>query len=187
MRMTARKTYRYIKSDFVKAADTFKTPLTVSRILFFMITPSMVALILYRISHWLYVTNWRVPAWLLWMINQYLTGADIGPATVIGESCFIGHQVGTQLYGRIGKNATMFVAPGIGGGRGEGDVGGGDGLPCVGDNLIMGARSIILGAVRVGDNVTIGACALVVRDIPSGSVVNSRPAQVVTNAVAVTE
>ena len=180
MSITVKQTFLNIKSDFVKAAQVYKTPLTPARVLFFMITPSIVALMLYRLSHLLYMKNWRIPAWLLWMFNQYLTGTDIGPASVIGESCFIGHQVGTQIYGRIGKNATMFATPGIGGGRGEGDVGGGGGLPCIGDNLVMGGRATILGPLRVGDNVTIGACAFVVRDVPSGSVVNGRPSPIVT-------
>lgn len=184
MSITVRQTLHNIKSDFVKAALIYKTPLSISRVLFLMITPSIVALTLYRISHLLYMKGWRIPAWLVWMFNQYLTGTDIGPATSIGESCFIGHQVGTQIYGRIGKNATMFATPGIGGGRSEGDVGGGDGLPCVGDNLIMGGRATILGTVRVGDNVTIGACAFVSRDVPSGAVVNGRPSQVVTKPAA---
>lgn len=157
----------------------YNSSLTLARVLFLMMTPSVVALVLYRISHLLYVKKWRAPAWMIWMLNQYLTGADIGPATVIGESCFIGHQVGTQIYGRVGNNATMYASPGIGGGRGEGDVGGGGGLPCIGDNVIIGGRSVVLGPIRVGDNVTIGACALVMRDVPDGATVNARPSQII--------
>ncbi|CAM9115499.1 hypothetical protein [Mycoplasma todarodis] len=41
----------------------------------------------------------------------------------------------------------------------------------IGDWVIMGANSMIIGDVKVGDNVTIGAGAIVTKDVPSNSVV----------------
>jgi hypothetical protein len=60
----------------------------------------------------------------------------------------------------------MFGGPCIGGGMGRGDVGAGEGLPVIGDNVVIAVRAMIFGPIRIGSNVTIGAGALVVQDLP---------------------
>ncbi len=49
----------------------------------------------------------------------------------------------------------------------------------IGNNVFVGAGSIILCGVTVGDNVVIGAGSVVARDIPSGSVACGNPCVVV--------
>jgi serine O-acetyltransferase len=77
------------------------------------------------------------------LFNHYLTGADITPSSEIGESCYLGHPVGTVISGKLGKNVMMFSAPSIGGGMGRGDVGAGEGLPVIGNNVVIGGRAIL--------------------------------------------
>jgi serine O-acetyltransferase len=136
--------------------------------LFIALTPAVVALTLYRISHYFYVKRLRLLSWPLWLFNQYLTGADISPRSEIGESCYIGHQAGTVISGKLGKNAMLFGGTIIGGGMGGGDVGAGEGLPVIGDNVVIGIRAVILGPIRVGNHVNIGAGALVIKDVEDG-------------------
>lgn len=47
----------------------------------------------------------------------------------------------------------------------------------IGDNVFIGARSVILGGVNIGSNVVIGACSLVNKDIPSNTVYAGVPAK----------
>ena len=49
----------------------------------------------------------------------------------------------------------------------------------IGNNVFVGAESVILPGVTVGDNVIIGANSTVTHDIPSGSVVAGSPARVI--------
>lgn len=49
----------------------------------------------------------------------------------------------------------------------------------IGDNVFIGARSVILPNVEIGDNVVVGAGAIVNRSIPANSVVVGNPARVV--------
>ena len=49
----------------------------------------------------------------------------------------------------------------------------------IGNNVFVGAGSIILPGVTIGDNVVIGAGSVVSKDIPAGSVAVGNPAQVV--------
>jgi serine O-acetyltransferase len=44
------------------------------------------------------------------------------------------------------------------------------GLPVIGNNVVLGARAVVLGPVRIGDNATIGACALVMKDMGEGQI-----------------
>jgi serine O-acetyltransferase len=177
--MTLLQTLRNIKSDYIRMSQMQGIRLLPIRFLFVGITPSIVALTLYRFSHYFYVKRLRFLAWLLWLFNQYLTGVDITPSTEIGESCYIGHPVGTIISGKLGKNVMMFGAPGIGGGMGRGDVGAGEGLPVIGDNVVIGVRAMILGPIRIGNNVTIGAGALVIKDVKDDLCIVCRPATIV--------
>ncbi|MGH8610823.1 MAG: serine O-acetyltransferase [Gammaproteobacteria bacterium] len=174
--MTLLETLRNIKSDYVRMAQMQGIRLFPIRFLFIGITPSIVALTLYRFSHYFYVKRLRILAWLLWLFNRYLTGVDITPSTEIGASCYIGHTVGTVISGKLGNNVMMFNGPCIGGGMGRGDVGAGEGLPVIGDNVVIGARALIGGPIRIGNNVSIGAGALVLKDVKDDGCMVCRPA-----------
>ena len=50
----------------------------------------------------------------------------------------------------------------------------------LGDDVTLGANSVVLGPVRIGDRCIIGAGAVVVSDAPAGSVLVGVPAQVRT-------
>lgn len=47
----------------------------------------------------------------------------------------------------------------------------------IGNNVMVGAGSIILPNVIIGDNVIIGAGSVVTKDVPSGSVIGGNPAR----------
>ena len=177
--MTFLQTLSDIRSDRARAFELMGIRRGLFGSLFVFFMPSIVALSLYRWSRWLYCTRGRFLAWPLWMLNTYLTGADIQPTTVIGHGCYLGHAGGCAIGGKVGNNAMIFGGAVIGGGRGHGDVGGGDGMPVVGNNVVMGHGAKILGPIVVGDDVTVGAMSLVLSDVPSGSVAVGIPARVV--------
>ena len=49
----------------------------------------------------------------------------------------------------------------------------------IGNNVFIGAESVVLPGVTIGDNVIIGANSTVTRDIPEGSVAVGSPARVI--------
>lgn len=49
----------------------------------------------------------------------------------------------------------------------------------IGNNVQIGANSVVLPGVVIGDNVVIGACSLVNRDIPSNTVAVGNPCKVI--------
>ena len=133
--------------------------------------PSYLCVWLHRWSAYNFRQGHRLLARLLWHINLIATGADLSVNSEIGPGLVILHPITTQVFGRIGANCTLWGHGGIGGGVSIEDIGAGPGLPIVGDNVIFGARSMVLGPVSIGDNCVLEPGAIATRDIPSGSIV----------------
>ncbi len=51
----------------------------------------------------------------------------------------------------------------------------------IGNNVFIGARSIIMLGVSIGDNCVIGANSVVITDIPSDSIVAGSPAKIISD------
>lgn len=52
-------------------------------------------------------------------------------------------------------------------------------LPIIGNDVTVGANVVIIGNIIIGNNVIIGAGSVVVKDIPSNSIVAGNPAQII--------
>ena len=57
----------------------------------------------------------------------------------------------------------------------------------IGDNVFVGANSVILPSVKIGDNVVIGAGSVVAKNIPSNSIAVGNPCKVIKNKTAYIE
>lgn len=82
----------------------------------------------------------------------------INQAVVIGENCILRNS--TTIGHRKMPDGTFSKCPRIG------------------NNVDIGANVCIIGGITIGDNVAIGAGAVVVRDVPSNSVVVGNPARI---------
>ena len=49
----------------------------------------------------------------------------------------------------------------------------------LGDNVYVGANSVVFGDIKVGDNCIIGPCSLVNKSIPSNSIVTGNPFEII--------
>jgi acetyltransferase-like isoleucine patch superfamily enzyme len=54
----------------------------------------------------------------------------------------------------------------------------------IGDNVFIGARTMVLKGVRIGDNAVIGAGSVVTTDVPADAVAAGSPARVIGRATA---
>lgn len=177
-RITIRRTLRLLRSDYQRMADHYQFPLTPLRALQMTILPAIIALILFRFSHYFFVINFRVGAWFLYTLNIAITGMDVVPGTKLGERCLLGHTTSTILSGQIGRNATLYARVGTGGGRDALDIGAGPGMPVIGDNVTIGANASVMGSIFIGDGTFVGAHSLVLNDAPPNSVLMGVPAVV---------
>jgi serine O-acetyltransferase len=159
-----------IRMDFARYAPLMGDNVTLPKKVFWFLLPSFQGLFLYRLYRHAYLRGWRTLANLMYLVSQYVTRVDIAPATSIGPGCLIGH-CPIVLCGRIGRHFTVMGDGGAGGGFESDDIGGGPGLPVIGDNVVMAIKSVVLGPVHVGDGARLGPGAAVMRDIPAGAIV----------------
>src|SRR5690349_23906639 len=65
------------------------------------------AVLIYRLAHWLRARGWRVTGRLLWLANITLTGADIDIRSSIGPGLVLRHPRACAIHGRVGANCTF--------------------------------------------------------------------------------
>ena len=105
--------------------------------------------------------------WLRGKNTLEITTNDIGGGLIIqhGFSTIISAE-------RIGKNCKIYQQVTIGF---DHDLK----APVIGDNVEVCCGAKVIGGITVGDNVLIGANAVVVKDVPSNSVVAGVPARII--------
>jgi serine O-acetyltransferase len=132
----------------------------------------------HRISHWLWNRGARVAARTFAELTRILTGVDIHPGAVLGPGLFIDHATGVVIgeTAEVGEDVMLYHGVTLGGSGADT----GKRHPTIGDRVTIGAGAKILGAIKVGDDSRIGANAVVVKPVPSSSVVVGVPGQVIS-------
>lgn len=75
----------------------------------------------------------------------------------------------------IGENFTIFKGATIGSVR----SGKRQGVPVIGDNVVVGANAFVCGGIQVGDDVLISANSFVDFDVPDHSLVLGNPGRII--------
>ncbi len=136
------------------------------------------AVLLYRVSHWLYQQGWTYLPWFLSRLSIAITGAEIEFNARIGPGMFVSHPVGI-VVGRgtvIGSGVTLFQGVTFGVRSWHPDAI--TKFPRVGNKCYFFTGAAILGDVTIGDNCIVGAHAVVTGDLPEGSLALGIPAKV---------
>jgi serine O-acetyltransferase len=131
----------------------------------------------HRLNHWLWRHGFRLLARSLSQVSRFWTGVEIHPGAQIGRSLFIDHGMGVVIgeTAIIGDDVTLY----------HGVTLGGTSLakkkrhPTLGNGVVVGNTSSILGDIVVGDNSRVGAGSVVLRDVPPNSTVVGVPAHIV--------
>lgn len=139
--------------------------------------PGLHALWLHRLAHFFWRHKLQLIGRLLSHVSRFLTGVDIHPGAKIGRRFFIDHGAGVVIgeTAEIGNDVLMY----------QGAVLGGTTLkkekrhPTIRDNVVIGAGSVVLGAITVGDNAKIGSNSVVLKSVPSGTTVVGVPGRIV--------
>ena len=131
----------------------------------------------HRMAHTLW--NWRVPFFprLISHVSRFFTGIEIHPGAKIGEGFFIDHGMGVVIgeTSEIKDNVALY----------QGVTLGGTSLlkkkrhPTLGNNVVVGAGSKLIGAITIGDNVKVGAGSVVITSVPANATVVGVPGRVV--------
>ena len=119
--------------------------------------PGFHILVYHRIAHWLYEHGHFFLARWVSQHGRHKTGIEIHPGAQIGRCLFIDHGM---TLGGTGKDT-------------------GKRHPTLGNNVLIGAGTKVLGPVYIGDNARIGAGSVVLRNLPANCTAVGVPAEVV--------
>ena len=135
----------------------------------------------HRVNHWLWRRGAKLAARITAEMTRILTGVEVHPGAVLGPGLFIDHATGVVIgeTAEVGEDVTLYHGVTLGGsGRDTGKR-----HPTIGDRVIIGAGAKVLGAIKIGDDSRIGANAVVVKEVPSSSVVVGVPGQVISRSL----
>jgi serine O-acetyltransferase len=147
----------------------------------------------YRFGNWIYY-DFKIPIlkstlWIFYKIMNFifftaLNNCEIPAKVQIGKGLRIGHNgrcVVIHPNCILGENVTILHEVTVGTTFTDGQ----HGVPNIGNNVLLGVGSKLLGKLSIGDNVKIGANAVVTKDIPSNCVAVGIPAKPIKPMVKV--
>lgn len=138
--------------------------------------PGVHALIMHRISHWLWNKRFYWLGRMLSHIGRWLTGIEIHPGATIGRRVFIDHGMGVVIgeTAVIGDDCTLYHGVTLGGTSWNK----GKRHPTLETGVVIGAGAKVLGPITIGKNAKIGSNAVVVKDVPENATAVGIPARI---------
>jgi len=141
--------------------------------------PGMHAIWIHRLSHKLWLHNWKLLARLLSTFSRWLTGVEIHPGATLGRRFFIDHGMGIVIgeTAEIGNDVTLYHGVTLGGTSWNA----GKRHPTLCDNVVIGAGAQVLGPITIGENGKVGSNSVVVKDLPANATAVGIPARIVND------
>jgi len=142
--------------------------------------PGLYAVWGYRLSHWLWRHRLKLLGRYVSQIMRWFTGIEIHPGATIGPGLFIDHGMGVVIgeTAELGEEVTLYHTVTLGGTN----LQKGKRHPTLGDRVTIGAGAKILGPIVIGSDSRVGANAVVVKSVPSNSVVVGVPGQIIARS-----
>jgi serine O-acetyltransferase len=138
--------------------------------------PGVHALLMHRLSHWLWQQRLYWFARFNSHIGRWLTGIEIHPGATIGRRVFIDHGMGVVIgeTAVVGDDCTLYHGVTLGGTSWNK----GKRHPTLESGVVIGAGAKVLGPITVGAGAKIGSNAVVVKDVPANATAVGIPARI---------
>lgn len=148
--------FRVLKNLYKDAKNIKdKDPATSNILEVLILYPGFHILIFHRFAHFLYTYKLFFLARFVSQLGKFFTGIEIHPGAKIGNNLFIDHGTGIVIgeTATIGDNCTIYHDVTLGG-TGKDKY---KRHPDIGNNVMIGTGTKILGPIKIGDNVKVGA------------------------------
>ncbi|HBS25684.1 MAG TPA: serine O-acetyltransferase [Gammaproteobacteria bacterium] len=139
--------------------------------------PGVWAVIIHRLSHWLWNAKLKWIARVISTFSRWITGIEIHPGAKIGCSFFIDHGMGVVIgeTAEVGDDCTLYHGVTLGGTSWSK----GKRHPTLGNDVVVGAGAKVLGPILINNGARIGSNAVVVKEVPAGATVVGIPGHIV--------
>ncbi|XP_004491499.1 serine acetyltransferase 1, chloroplastic [Cicer arietinum] len=154
-----------------------RDPACISHVHCFLNFKGFLACQAHRIAHDLWLKGRKVLAVMIQNRVSEVFGVDIHPGAKIGSGILLDHATGIVVgeTAVIGNDVSILHGVTLGGtGKACGDR-----HPKIGDGVLIGAGTCILGNIKIGDGAKIGAGSVVIKDVPPRTTVVGNPAKLV--------
>lgn len=167
--------FRLLEEDIKCVRE--RDPAATSILEILLLYPGLKAVRSHRKAHWFYKHNMPFVARFISQRSAKKTNIEIHPGATIGRRFFIDHGTGVVIgeTAEIGDDVTIYQGVTLGG-TGK-DIG--KRHPTVGNGVMIGAGSKVLGPFRIGNNSNIAAGSVVLHEIPDNCTAVGAPARVV--------
>ncbi len=121
----------------------------------------------YRRARFFYLHNITFISKLIYKYMRVVYSCDIPYTCEIGKDVIFAHNgLGVVIHdnAKIGDRCKIYQNTTIGGRNGRGS-------PVIGDDVFVGANSLILGNCHIGNNAVIGAGSIVIEDVPENALI----------------
>ena len=143
----------------------------------FLTSPGVHAVWIYRVANKVWNWDLRILARVISNWGRFLTGVEIHPAATIGRRLYIDHGMGVVIGGTsiIGDDVMMYHGVTLGAKFNIKSKR----HPTIGNNVVLGAGSMVIGDIKIGDGSSVGANTVVTKDLPAGSIIVGAKSRVV--------
>ncbi|KAM7495635.1 hypothetical protein LguiB_030244 [Lonicera macranthoides] len=164
-----------VKEDLraVKERD----PACVSHVHGFLNFKGFLAIQAHRVAHKLWSQGRKILALIIQNRVSEVFAVDIHPGAKIGRGILLDHATGVVVgeTAVIGDNVSILHNVTLGGtGKASGDR-----HPKIGDGVLIGAGTCVLGSVRIGDGAKVGAGSVVLKEVPNRTTAVGNPARLI--------
>ncbi|KAL9260765.1 Serine acetyltransferase 3, mitochondrial-like protein [Drosera capensis] len=168
-----REIVRAVKDDLRAVRE--RDPACVSYVHCFLNFKGFLAIQAQRIAHTLWSQGRKMLALLIQNRVSEVFAVDIHPGARIGRGILLDHATGVVIgeTAVIGDNVSILHNVTLGGTGKES----GNRHPKIGDGVLIGAGTCVLGNVSVGDGAKIGAGSLVLKAVPARTTAVGNPAR----------
>lgn len=138
------------------SGDTFKSRLSA------LLTPQLLCLVGYRISHYLHVNGWKRLAAMAARLNMLVHKLNLPADSCVGPGCFLPHPASVCFYGSAGSGLTLYsqavCVPG-------------EGVVRLGDDVGVAAHASLVGGLEIGSRTKVSFAVPLRRSVAEGSLV----------------
>ncbi len=132
--------------------------------------------LVYRVGNFFYRNKISLIGKLISYFNRLLFGCWLPSSAKIGENFTLGYWgIGIVIHSstQIGNNCLISQNVTIGRNFGDKTV------PVIGNDVYIGAGSVVFGEITIGDNVIIGSNSVINKNVPANCTVVGNPMKII--------
>lgn len=131
---------------------------------------------LYRVGNFLYRKKFRRLSKLISYFNRFLFATWVPSSASIGKKFVLGYGgLGVVIHSNTNIGNNCQVNQNVTIGRNFGDKS----VPKIGNDVYIGAGSVVFGEITIGNNVIIGSNSLINKNIPDNCTVVGNPMKII--------